>query len=131
MANNNYSIAEAGKKTRFSSTNQPKNPGRKKNRFKFLKDKYELSNQDVKDIFEYLLSLKPEEVKELVSKKDTPVIVLTYAMAIVDAIKHKRTYQINEMLDRLHGKANSNVNVDINSFSEWVKAMSEEEKSES
>lgn len=107
----NPNISEYGKDTRFSSTNQPENSGRKKNRFKHLKGEYELSAEDVNNIVQYVASLNPDELKELTSDKKTPVIILAYATAAYNAIKKGELNQLETMLNRSIGKPSENVNL--------------------
>lgn len=106
-------IKEIGQETRFSSENQPNNSGRKKNRFAHLKDLYELSSNDMDNIIKYLLSLEKNELMEMAKKDDSPVILIAFASAIIDAIKKGNITQINYMLDRLHGKPKNNLDVDL------------------
>ena len=107
----NPKIAEHGKATRFSSTNQPETQGRKKNRFKYLKGQFELSSEDVSDIITYVTSLTEEELEKLMNDKDTPVIIIAYAAAALGAIERKDLTQIETMLNRTVGKPADNVNI--------------------
>jgi hypothetical protein len=61
----NDKIAEAGKLTQFSATNQPENAGRKRNFFNYLKDENNLSQSDLDNIVNHISCLPMEEVNRL------------------------------------------------------------------
>jgi hypothetical protein len=66
----NPNIIEAGKGTRFSKTNRPKNPGRKPSKLKkWIKD-YSLSKSDVEGLLTNFLFAKDlGEIEEIVNTK--------------------------------------------------------------
>jgi hypothetical protein len=66
----NPNIVEAGKGTRFSKTNRPKNPGRKPSKLKkWIKD-YELSKNDVDAVFiNFLFDKSIGEIEEIINDK--------------------------------------------------------------
>lgn len=104
MTSRNPTVNETNKATRFSKSNQPKNAGRKKNKFTYLKDQYDLSATDVSNIIKYIASMTPDDLKELIESKTTPVIILAYASAAYHAIKDGNLGQIETMLNRVIGK---------------------------
>jgi hypothetical protein len=61
----NPEIAIAGQNTQFSKENQPANPGRKRNLFNYLKEDYELSQNDLDNIVNHICTLPLEEVDRL------------------------------------------------------------------
>lgn len=61
----NPNIAEIGKK--FSSDYQPEKTGRKRNIFNYLKEDYELSQNDLDNIVNHICTLPLEEVDRLLN----------------------------------------------------------------
>jgi hypothetical protein len=102
--NDKFDPEVIGKETRFSSTNQPENVGRKRNIFKDTQKNYDMSIEDMRQMLIDLLSLKPEELKELIQNKETPAFKLVIASAIIDSIKKGNWTQVNYMADRLFGR---------------------------
>ena len=70
-------------KTQFSSTNQPKNNGRKPNRYTKLIKQNKLSSDDVSNIMSDLLQMTKEELLDLDSNKDTPFVIQGFISAII------------------------------------------------
>lgn len=56
-----------GETTQFTSTNQPANPGRKRNLFNYLKEDYSLSQNDLDNIVNHISTLPLEEVDRLLA----------------------------------------------------------------
>lgn len=96
---------EIGQATQFSSENQPANNGRKRNVFKETQKDYELSLDDMRQMMTDLLSLDPDQLKEIVQDKSVPVFKVVIASAIMKSIKEGNWTQVNYMADRLFGKA--------------------------
>ena len=120
---NNPKLAEVSKSTQFSSDNQPPNAGRKRNVFKDTQKDYELSLDDMRQMMTDLLSLNAEELKAVTQDKTSPVFKIVIATAIIGCIKTGNWTQVNYMADRLFGKAQENVKVNVDSFSEWAKSV--------
>jgi len=79
---------------------------------------------DIKSAYLYLLQLPVDEIKELVNKKDTPVMIKIVAKALWD----KKGFDIIEkMLDRTLGKAvqqiEQKVEVDNWDLKEFLKQL--------
>lgn len=89
---------------RFSSTNQPKNSGRKKNVFKKFQEKYELSSDDVNTLIEYLLSLSGEKLMKIVKDNKQSALVMNMASAVLHGIKKGDLTAVERLLDRKIGK---------------------------
>ena len=66
MTKNN--IAELGRATRFSSTNQPKNSGRKPKLYTQLKEVYQVSAEEYRRIVQHLLNCSKEEIEAFQNK---------------------------------------------------------------
>lgn len=102
MAKNN--IAELGRATRFSSTNQPKNSGRKPKLYTQLKEVYQVSAEEYRRIVQHLLNCSKEEIEALKEAKDTPIWVLNICSALLADTKRGASYILTELTDRLYGK---------------------------
>ena len=100
-----------GKGNRFSSTNQPANKGRKKSAYKELLGIIEqgggtpLSYEEYKKMSSELLNLNEEALKRLANDKSTPIWFRAHIKGIVEDMKLGRTYTIEQIMDRLFGKA--------------------------
>lgn len=96
---------------KFTSTRQPKNPGRKPSRFKELIAKLEsvnaepLSKEDFAKVVTHLLTLTSGELVEVAKNKNTPIAVIVVANALSGDIESKNMGNIDRMLDRVFGKA--------------------------
>jgi hypothetical protein len=100
----NKNIVEIGRATRFSSTNQPKNNGRKPKLYTQLKDVYQVSAEEYKRIVQHLLNCSKEEIKTLQEAKDTPIWVVNICSALLTDTKKGVSYILTELTDRLYGK---------------------------
>jgi hypothetical protein len=109
MAKVNENLKRAAKKTQFSSTNQPKKSGRKKNRFTHLKNQFELSKSDVENIVTYLLSISLDELRKLAADKERSTIEIAFAKAVLNDIKYSDLSKVEQLLDRAIGKVSNNV----------------------
>lgn len=67
----NKRIAELGKKTRFTSENQPKNNGRKPKLYNIAAAGYKVSKEEFADTANYVMQLPKEEAMKLAEKADT------------------------------------------------------------
>lgn len=102
MARNN--IAELGKATRFSSTNQPKKSGRKPHIYTQLKDVYQISVDEYRKVVQFLMNSTKAEIKALCEAKDTPIWMVNLCSAFLADTKKGTTYLLSELTDRLYGK---------------------------
>lgn len=102
----NKNIGKFGNK--FSSTNQPKNPGRKKSQLKDFVKTYNISSSDVIKVFQHLIfGSTVEELKELVKPANQgrqPVIVILLVKAFLEDMKNGTLREANTVLDRILGK---------------------------
>lgn len=114
------------KGNRFTSENQPKNPGRKPSLYKKLKEltgkkvDYEMSKEDYFKVIRYLMERTPGELKKIVDNAQdkengsTPVWVLSVISAINMDIRYGRTSTIDSLFDRLFGRSTQPIEGDIN-----------------
>jgi hypothetical protein len=102
----NKNIGKYGNK--FSSTNQPKNPGRKKSQLKDFVKTCNVSSSDVIKVFQHLIfGSTVEELKELVKPANQgkqPVIVILLIKAFLEDMKNGTLREANTVLDRVLGK---------------------------
>lgn len=102
----NKNIGKYGNK--FSSTNQPKNPGRKKSQLKDFVKTCNVSSSDVMKVFQHLIfGSTVEELKELVkpaNQGSQPVIVILLVKAFLEDMKNGTLREANTVLDRVLGK---------------------------
>lgn len=131
---NNKNIANDGKATRFSATNQPKKNGRKPSLYSQLKEMakleggIDLSREDFSKITMLLLSKSLKELQTIAKAEDTPIWVVNIIRAIVMDAQTGRISTLDSLLDRLFGKATQplaqDVSVEVKGsipVSEWVK----------
>lgn len=100
-----------GKGNRFSTTNQPANPGRKPSLYNHLRQllgteaEAELSREDYYRLIGCLLERPLGDLKTLATDKKTPVWVVSVVRAIVKDAQAGRMNTLDSLLDRLFGKA--------------------------
>lgn len=109
MANSNKLIDD-GRATRFSSTNQPANRGRKKSLYKRLKElvkknDVQLTKDDFCKIVNHLLDMPIAEVKKIGMDEATPIWVVCIVRAIIADASSGVTKTLDSLFDRLFGKA--------------------------
>ena len=85
-----------GKGNRFSSTNQPKNPGRKPSLYNHIK---KLLGTEAK------MEQPLDNLKRLADSKSTPIWIVGVVRAIVKDANIGRTNTLDSLFDRLFGKA--------------------------
>lgn len=102
MANKN--LAELGRRTRFSSTNQPKNSGRKQKLYTQLKNVHKISQEEYREVAQYIMQLPKTEVVSLTMAEDTPIWVVTMCRAFLTDIEKGTFNMLSDLTDRLFGK---------------------------
>lgn len=100
-----------GKGNRFSSTNQPKNRGRKPRLYTLAKKGYNISKEEFYDVLMYLMQLPKPELKDIAESEKHPVWVVNIARAIFKDTGKGVIFTIRELMDRLYGKAASNIDL--------------------
>ena len=114
MANN---FKGAG--TRFSSTYQPENRGRKKSLFRQLVEGWgddpntpKPSREDIQKMMLFLMERTAKEIKEIGEDENTPIWVKSIIVAIVEDMKNGRVTTINTLFDRVFGKPSQTAEID-------------------
>ena len=99
MARNN--IVELGKKTRFSSENQPQNRGRKPRQYTLAKNAFALSFEEYKDIVRYLIQCSKKELMRITESDNIPIWMANIGRALLkDAGKghYKTLAELTEVI---------------------------------
>ena len=110
---------------RFTSTNQPKNSGRKPSVYKYIKTitgkkvAAEMSKEDYLKVIRFLMESTPEDLEPLIKSTDgkankkTPIWVLNVVSAINTDIRYGRTSTVEMLFDRVFGKATQSIESDV------------------
>lgn len=75
-------IVKLGKRTRFTSENQPKNSGRKPKLYTTAKKAYNVSREEWNEVKIFLLQSTPSEIDRIISDENTPMWVLILARGL-------------------------------------------------
>lgn len=100
-----------GKGNRFSSTNQPKNRGRKPSLYTHIRKllamnvDIELSKEDYYKIIAFLMERPFEDLKKIARNEKIPVWIITLVKAMANDINAGRMTTLDSLFDRLFGKA--------------------------
>ena len=94
-----------GKGNRFSSTNQPQRSGRKPKLYTVAKKAYNVSREEWNEVKLYLLQSTPAEIDRIIGDKNTPMWVLILARGLKRNAAKGLTDVLNDMEDRLFGRA--------------------------
>jgi len=119
-------------KKKFTSDNQPKNPGRKPSRFKELIAGLEdigetMSLEDFRKVSLYLLTMNKDELVKVVKDKSTPMAVVVVASAIAGDTEERNLRNIESLLDRLFGKAMQPVEAVVGTVDSKTAHLSDDE----
>ena len=110
------------KKCRFTSSNQPKNNGRKPSQLKkYIKDN-NLGIEDVRLIMKFMLTKTEAELEEIQDDVSRPMMVRTIVRAYLHDYACKNMQTLDVMLNRIFGNAEQTVHVDT------ISSMSHEDK---
>lgn len=85
---------------KFSSTYQPKNPGRKKSKIREFAIESDLSAADVKNLILGIFEKTEEELKTIGKDKSQPMLLRAFVKAFADDVNSGKLYNINSLLDR-------------------------------
>lgn len=97
-------IYKDGVNTRFSSTNQPKNRGRKPHIYTIAKETCDISLDEYRKVVQLLMNATKEEIKQLSDNPDTPIWVVNLCSALLTDTRKGITTLLSELTDRLYGK---------------------------
>ena len=110
------------KKCQFTSSNQPKNNGRKPSQLKrYIKDN-NLGIEDVRLIMKFMLTKTEAELEEIQDDVSRPMMVRTIVRAYLHDYECKNMQTLDVMLNRIFGNAEQTVHVDT------ISSMSHEDK---
>lgn len=105
----NKDIGKYGNK--FTSENQPPNRGRKPRLYTLAKKGYNIGKEEFYDVLMYLMQLPKPELKDIAESEKHPVWVVNIARAIFKDTGKGVIFTIRELMDRLYGKAASNIDL--------------------
>lgn len=101
-----------GKGNRFSSTNQPKNRGRKPRLYTIAKKVYRISYEEWCDVAMYLMQCPKQEVERIASDPDTPIWVASICRALHKDAGRGSMDSLNSIIDRTFGKPRISADVE-------------------
>lgn len=104
----NKNIANIGRETRFSSSNQPRKKGRKPSILKKLKA-IGLSHEDITGLLENIIMANKQEAQEMLKNPELPIMAVGYLSALIKEIQAGKSITIEAIIDRLDGKATQKV----------------------
>lgn len=104
----NKNIANIGRETRFSSSNQPRKKGRKPSILKKLKA-IGLSHEDITGLLENIIMANKQEAQEMLKNPELPIMAVGYLSALIKEIQAGKSLTIEAIIDRLDGKATQKV----------------------
>ena len=118
------------KKCRFTSSNQPKNNGRKPSQLKrYIKDN-NLGIEDVRLIMKFMLTKTEAELEEIQDDVSRPMMVRTIVRAYLHDYECKNMQTLDVMLNRIFGFAkqeiDQNVKVEMTNKYDFSKLSTEE-----
>lgn len=99
---------------RLSSSNQPPNRGRKPKLYSFAKKGYNIGIDDFRDTCKYLIQCTKKELEDVMSNPDTPIWVVNIARAIHKDTGSGQLRALNDIFDRLFGKAAASMDINAN-----------------
>lgn len=84
----------------WSSTNQPKNPGRKKSKIRAFAKESDLGVEDVKNLILMIFDKTEDELKAIGKDKKQPMLLRAFVKAFAEDVNMGKLYNINSLLDR-------------------------------
>lgn len=94
-----------GKGNRFSSTNQPKNRGRKPKLYTIANKTYNVSREEWNKVKLHILQCTMSELDGIINDKDTPMWVLILCRGLKHNVAKGTVNVLNDMEDRIFGRA--------------------------
>lgn len=119
MARKSADIVKDGEATRFTSTNQPDNPGRPKKLVSGLcaelrKEGYEeVTAPQVAEMISLMLNLEKGRIKELATDDQGPLYIQRTARRLMAASDKEVCEFIDKQIDRAHGKARQSTDMNV------------------
>lgn len=115
-------------KTQFTSENQPAGAGRKKNIFKYLKADFNLSQDDLRNIIDYISLMPQSKFKEIIRDiKDEDPKVSGMPMVVYKLMQAYAVAKLDDLIKlmRASGKAAEQHDVNIPNFEDAHKKINE------
>ena len=109
MANKNPDTS--GLKPAWSSTNQPKNPGRKPSKLKKYIKENGLDATDVSAMAKYILPMTQSEIQKLMSDPKVPIVMKVFAKGVLADLKNSNFRNLLILMDRAVGKPTETINL--------------------
>lgn len=106
-------MSKEGIATRFSSTNQPKNKGRKPRLYTIAKEVYKCSYEDYKEGVMYLMQCTLAELKKVIEKEDTPIWMRNVARALCKDTSTGDMRATEELVSRIWGRPKAVVEAEV------------------
>lgn len=107
----NKNIANIGRETRFSSSNQPRKKGRKPSILKKLKA-IGLSHEDITGLLENIIMANKQEAQEMLKNPELPIMAVGYLSALIKEIQAGKSLTLEAIMDRVDGKAAQKIQTD-------------------
>ena len=111
MGKNIKDLVEKGKKTRFTSTNQPKNKGNKPKLYTTAKGVYNVSYDEFKEVAKYLMQCTKKELEEITKADDTPMWIVNICRAMYADTGKGDIRTLSQLLEHIFGKPTQTVNL--------------------
>lgn len=100
-----------GKGNRFSSTNQPKNRGRKPRLYTIAKKVYRISYEEWCDVAMYLMQCTKKEVESIANDENTPIWVVNLCRSLHKDTGKGITTTLQDIMTRMWGRPGQNIDV--------------------
>ena len=100
-----------GKGNRFSSTNQPKNRGRKPRLYTIAKKVYRISYEEWCDVAMYLMQCTKKEVESIANDENTPIWVANLCRSLHKDTGKGITTTLQDIMTRMWGRPGQNIDV--------------------
>lgn len=114
-------LKEIGQSTQFGKGNDPSEAGKKggkaKNLVNYLKQElnvelgHSFTSSSIYESIELLIMTPTSKIKELKNNDALPISLSVYANALLQDREKGRTSTVEDLLNRVYGKAKENVNV--------------------
>lgn len=98
-----------GKRVKFSSTYQPKNNGRKPNRYTKLIKEEKISSDDVSNMMSDILQMTEKELNDLINDEEKAYSLRVFAKTVKNGLIDGDLKNISVLLDRSVGKVTDKV----------------------